>query len=117
MGAAFRGFIVGLWRNGRLHRFATYTGAKTTALEISSTQVTWRLQSRYEELRLIGQRAESGLLRGPTRLDMGKRVDETLSAGVEVSLRRRGASEIFHGFGRYAGLEVHGDLSRLQNMR
>ncbi len=44
---------------------------------------------------------------GPSTLDMGRRVVETLSAAVEVRLSDRSGREIFSGRGRHAGLEVH----------
>ena len=53
---------------------------------------------------------------GPTRQDMGKRVDETLNAPVDVRLSTATGVEIFTGCGRHAGLEVHGDLARLLRM-
>ena len=40
LGTAFRGFIVGFWWNGRLYRFATYTGAQVERLEV--TRITLR---------------------------------------------------------------------------
>ena len=57
-----------------------------------------------------------GLIRGPSVRAMGVRVAESLSASVEVRLTRlrgRQATVIFEGTGRYAGLEVEGDLERL----
>ena len=39
LGSAFRGFIVGLWHQDKLYRFATYTGAKTKTLTITDDQV------------------------------------------------------------------------------
>jgi len=53
------------------------------------------------------------LLRGPTRLDMGKRVVETLNASVQVQLKTLEGRLIFEGVGEHAGLEVMGDLPRL----
>ena len=41
LGSAFRGFIVGLWIDRQLYRFATYTGAKTDLIEITDREVIW----------------------------------------------------------------------------
>jgi tocopherol cyclase len=120
--SSFRGMIVGLWHGGRLYRFATYTGAKTERLEVSDERVTWVLRGRpfvggpAHRLELRAMRAEGGLIRGPSTIEMGVRVAESLSASVEVRLTRlRGgqATLIFKGTGRYAGLEIMGDLERL----
>jgi hypothetical protein len=110
---AFRGFIVGFWLDGELYRFATYNGAKVESLEISDDQVKWVLRNRRYRLSLNARRVEGGLLRGPTRLDMGKRVEETLNASVQVQLKTLQGRLIFEGTGEHAGLEVIGDLPRL----
>ena len=68
-------------------------------------------------LELRACRAEGGLLLGPTRQEMGKRVNETLKASVEVRLIGKDGETVFQGNGRYAGLEVHGDIERLLKMK
>jgi hypothetical protein len=47
---------------------------------------------------------------------MGKRVDETLNATVDVRLSTSAGQTLFSGRGRHAGLEVHGELERLLRM-
>ncbi len=113
--SAFRGFIVGLRHEGVLHRFATYTGARVEALEIRDEEVRWVLGDRRLRLELHAARAPGTPLRGPSRTQMHRRVDETLVSRVEVRLVERGAGGAvrFEGTGRNAGLEVHGDLGRL----
>jgi hypothetical protein len=113
---AFRGHIIGLWHEGRLYRFATYTGAHIERLEVTEEQVTWIVCDRRHRLEMRATRARGGLLCGPSRMDMGVRVPETLRATVEVRLRRLdsvGQVVLFEGTGRYAGLEVAGDVERL----
>jgi hypothetical protein len=131
--SSFRGMIVGLWHGGRLYRFATYTGAQTERLEVDSSvspgeglsgdaSVTWILRGRpfaggpLHRLEIRATRAPSGLIRGPSTRDMGVRVAESLSAIVHVRLSRLSkerAVVVFEGTGRYAGLEIEGDLERL----
>jgi hypothetical protein len=116
LGSWFRGMIVGLWHHGRLYRFATYAGARLERLEVDDRAVTWAMRDRVYRLELRATRAEGGLLRGPDTQSMGVRVPETLSATVEVRLSRlnRGRARVLlHDTGRYAGLEVVGDLERL----
>lgn len=62
---------------------------------------------------MVATRAEGGLLAGPTRQDMSKRVDETLNATVDVRLSTGSGQTLFSDRGRHAGLEVHGELERL----
>lgn len=112
-GNSFRGFIVGLWLDGKLYRFATYTGAKLESLHIFDDHIDWELRDRQHRLFLTASRGHGGLLRGPTHLDMGKRVLETLNAVVQVRLETLQGVLIFEGVGAHAGLEVIGDLPRL----
>lgn len=118
---AFPGFIIGLWRDGQLLRFATYTGAKTEHLSVTDHTIDWVVADKSHRLEMFvtqGTAGTFGLLKGPDRLDMGKRVAETLSATVHVRLTSRSAPDraIFEGTGRHAGLEVHEVASRLLKM-
>ena len=113
MGATFKGFIVGFWLEGKLHRFTTYLNSKIEALDIFDTHVTWALRNRTHRLRLNAYRAEGSALRGPTHLDMGKRVIETLNASIHVRLETLQGEVLFDSTGENAGLEVVGDLQRL----
>jgi hypothetical protein len=119
LGSAFRGHIVGLWHEGRLYRFATYTGAQIERLEIDDQEVRWTVRDRKHRLEMRATRAHGGLIRGPSRVDMGVRVPETLNATVKVRFSRLGSAGeglILEGTGRYAGLEVAGDLERLLSL-
>jgi hypothetical protein len=111
---AFRGFIAGLWHEQRLYRFATYTGAEIDALDILPDHVRWVIVDKEHKLELIARRAASGAILGPTRMEMGIRVNETLQGTVEARLENRKGKVLFEGIGRNAGLEVQGDLARLQ---
>jgi len=113
IGRAFPGFIIGLWRQGQLMRFATYSGARIEKLQVTDDHVTWTVRNRQHRLEMQAARAEGGLLLGPTREDMGKRVNETLRATVDVRLSTLAGVTLFAGQGRHAGLEAHGDLERL----
>jgi len=110
---SFRDFIAGFWLEGKLHRFATYNGAKIESLHIFDDHVDWVLRNRQLRLSLVARRVQGGLLRGPTRLDMGQRVLETLNATVEVRLETLQGAIVFEGIGAHTGLEVMGDLPRL----
>lgn len=113
LGFTFPGFIIGLWRDNKLYRFATYTGAKVERLEVTDSQVMWVVKDKQLRLEMRSSRAAGGALKGPEKLDMHKRVDETLQAIVETRLSTLSGRTIFSGIGRNAGLEVVGDLSLL----
>jgi tocopherol cyclase len=111
--SAFPGFLVGLRHDGILHRFATYTGARTEALRLSDDHIDWTVVDRRARLQIRAHRASAGLLLGPTRQRMESRVGETMLAEIEVRLEDRPTRTVLEGTGRNAGLEVHGDLERL----
>jgi tocopherol cyclase len=116
---AFPGFIVGLWHEEVLYRFATYTGARIEKLDIAGDSVTWVIRDRHHRLEMRAIRAEGGLIQAPTTADMGRRIAETLSARVEAALYAldRGRPRIlFQGTGHCAGLEAVGDLAQLRAM-
>jgi hypothetical protein len=118
-GAAFRGFIIGLWHEGELYRFATYTGAETERLAVDEEQVSWVIRDKTHRLRLVARRGAAetfGPLKGPTTTEMGKRVAESLTADIDVQLHRIEGGrerEIFAGNGRCAGLEVENAKTEL----
>ena len=119
LGSAFRGQIIGLWHERVLYRFATYTGARVEKLVIGEQAVDWVVRDRRHRIEMRARRAQAGLLKGPSKSDMGVRVPETLQAEVAVRLTalEKGAERlVFAGTGRNGGLEVGGDIPRLLRM-
>jgi hypothetical protein len=113
MGSSFPGFIVGLWHEGELYRFATYTGTKVTRLEMTPDKIYWTLANRTHRLELTADRAGSGMLYAPGDAGMARRVAESLTAKVDVRLSTLKGRVLFEDTGSYAGLEVVGDVRRL----
>lgn len=117
---SFPGFIIGLWHEGRLYRFATYTGARTERLTVTEDTVDWVVSDKAFRLSMLvtqGPGRQFGLLKGPDVTQMGKRVAETLSATVEAKLtEKRSGRVVFMEIGMYAGLEVHRVEERLLKM-
>jgi tocopherol cyclase len=104
--SAFPGFIVGFWMDGKLYRFATYTGASLEKLTIDDQQVCVVISDYKYRLEMTASGAETGLLKGPTKLDMGKRIDESMNSIVSIRFSTLTKNVIFEGTGRHAGLEV-----------
>lgn len=114
IGSSFRGFIIGLQHKGNLLRFATYTGAKTSSLNIYEDSVTWSVHNRFHRLEISAQRSTSGDLKGPSYHDMSRRVPETLNAAISVKISSiSDDSIIFEDTGLHGGLEIAGDLDTL----
>lgn len=113
IGTEFQGFIVGLWLQGKLYRFATYTGAKLEDFSISDQQVHLRFFDRSHTLEITARRNRTGLLKGPTQTAMDMRVAESLTSSIHVKLTDSNKTIIFQDTGLHAGLEVAGDIPNL----
>ena len=115
LGRRFPGFIVGVWHEGQLHRFATYTGARLETLRVQGEDVHWVMRSRTHRLELKARQGRTTSLAGPTPEDMGKEVLESLDATVEVKLEElKTGRTLMHERGECGGMEIHGDLSAIE---
>lgn len=113
LGRSFPGFLIGLWHNGTLHRFTTYTGAKTQDLHVTEKYVNWTISDHTHRIVISAKRTSGSLLKAPIRTEMHKRIEESLDSAVHVTLFNKNNNLIFEGEGRNAGLEVYGDMSEL----
>jgi len=116
MGRKFAGFIVALMVGDKLYRFATYNNSKVDVLTVNDNTVTWSMHNGDYALDIVATRTEGGLLKGPERHEMGKRVEETMQATVSVTLSTLDGfrkTPLFSDEGRNMGLEVVGDLGML----
>lgn len=111
LGSYFIGFISGFWLEGRLFRFATYTGARKF-LRISDNHVEMIFKNPKTELRLLAKQAPGTALKSPISGEMTGKINESLQAGVHAELLENGR-RIFEGRGRNAGLEVAGEVDLL----
>ncbi|MBL7795468.1 MAG: hypothetical protein JNJ90_03105 [Saprospiraceae bacterium] len=108
----FIGFISGFWLDGRLFRFATYTGARKH-LELGADSVTLVFKNPRTELRLQARQAAGTTLVSPISGEMTGKINESLQATIHVELLENG-SRIFEGTARTAGLEVAGAVELLE---
>ena len=115
LSGAFLGYIVGLWHEGQLYRFTTYTGAKLVDLAIDDTQVQMVLAQGDLRLSMSSNRTPGGILYAPTLKGMNRTITESLKTETKVHLSRNG-NTIFSGTGRHSGFEVAGNLERLIEM-
>lgn len=108
----FIGFISGFWLEGKLFRFATYTGAKKF-LKIENNEVELIFRGPGQEIRIHAQQAEGTALISPISGAMAGKINESLQAHLQVELLQKG-KRIFEGRSRTSGLELAGDLEGLQ---
>ena len=113
---SFQGLLIGLRHQGRLHRFASYTGAKVQSLRIDDEHVWLTVRGRGMTLQIKATRPGGAFLHAPIRTQMHKRVEETLDSRIEVQLLDAGGRVLLDDVGTSAGLEVHGDTDRLVRM-
>ncbi len=111
LGSYFIGFLGGFWFDGRLHRFATYTGAKKH-LEIRENEVLLIFKNPKSELRMLAKKGPTGVLVSPLAGAMLGKINESMQATVEVEFLQNGR-RIFEGTGRNAGLELAGQVGVL----
>lgn len=116
MGSSFVGNIAGLLLDGRLHRFATYTGAKLTAIETRPNEARITLADKNEELDVHVHGCDALILKAPVLGAMESRAAESLGGTIDVTLRtlRGGRAGIaYQGTGACAGIEVMNDKDEL----
>jgi hypothetical protein len=111
MGRTFPGFFSLLLEGGRIHRLATYTGARVASARLAGRQLDVRVEGRDRRLLLHAERSHEGVLLAPVEGAMDRRIGESIDARLEVRLEDLAGHTLFEGTGRSAGLEVVGDLS------
>jgi len=109
MTGSFVGSIAGLLLDGKLHRFATYTGARITCIEAGVNEAYVTVADKHEELEVRVQGCRALALKAPVLGSMEGRDAESLGGTVDVTLRVLSggrADVVFEGTGRQAGIEV-----------
>lgn len=111
IGSHFVGYIVGFLLDGKIHRFATYTGAQMKAA-LGKNEVRVAFKDRKRELRITAHKGEGGDLVSPISGEMTGKVNESMQATLEVEFYENGKLR-YKGTGRNAGLEVAGKKESL----
>ncbi len=111
LGTSFVGYIVGFWIDGKLYRFATYTGAKMQA-SIEDKTVKVSFKDRTHRLEIVAQQAGGGDLVSPISGTMTGKVNESMQATANVKFYKKDKL-IFEGNGRNMGMEVAGEIEKL----
>ncbi len=111
LGSHFVGYIVGFLWEGKIYRFATYTGAKMKAA-LGEDRVTLAFKDRKHELQIIAHKGPGGDLVSPISGEMTGKVNESMQARLDVRFFKNGQL-VYSGEGRNAGLEVAGKKESL----
>lgn len=111
LGSFFIGYIVGFLFEGKVYRFATYTGAKMKA-SLGENFVSMSFKDSTYRLELKATKGPGGELRSPISGEMRGKVNESMQAVVEVAFYKK-ENLLFQGTGRNAGLEIAGSVEKL----
>lgn len=111
LGSSFIGYIVGFLFQGKLYRFATYTGAEMKA-ELGVHEVRLSFRDKRNRLEIVAHQAGSAELVAPISGNMTGKVNESMQSTVSVRFFEN-ERLIWEGEGRHAGLEVAGAVDRL----
>ncbi|MEO1231400.1 MAG: tocopherol cyclase family protein [Myxococcota bacterium] len=103
---AFPGFLVGVWRDGQLKRFTTYTGAKVTDAGRTEDGVRFSCEDATHRLTVRARGGRAVPLHKPSEASMRGIVHEHLDATLEVRLERRSGDIEFEDVGRGAAWEA-----------
>jgi hypothetical protein len=114
LGSFFTGFIFGLYHQGQVYQFTTYTGARITHLEVTETLINLRLEDRVHTLAIEAKREKGVDLPAPQLGAMTSKVNESLRSEIRVQLRdKKTGVSLYQGVGRNAGLEFVGDTAEM----
>lgn len=111
LGSHFIGYIVGFQWEGRLYRFATYTGAQMKA-GLGERTVRLSFRDRHYRLEIEAVNTAGGELISPILGDMKGKLSESMQSTVAIAFYR-GDDLLYQGIGRNAGLEVAGPVELL----
>jgi len=119
MTGAFVGNIAGLFHDGTLHRFATYTGARLKCIETSKDEAHLVIGDRKEELEIHLHGCAEIILKAPVLGSMQGKDAESLGGTIDVTLRTIAGGQAkvaFQGTGQQAGIEIMNDRDELGQM-
>lgn len=103
---SFTGFLCFFRRGHQFYRFATYSGAKVIYYRKHGIYLDVVIRDRKYELRFRAVNHQTGSLLAPVDGEMGRTIEESITAQIYVKLYDRRGTLLFAGVGRNAGLEM-----------
>lgn len=111
LGSHFIGYIVGFLFEGKVHRFATYTGAKMMA-KMTEDTVVLAFKDRSYRLEIEAIKAAGSDLVSPMAGEMLGKVNESIQAKIQLRFYKNDRL-LYEGMGKNAGLEIAGPVEKL----
>jgi len=118
LSGAFRGFIIGLWQEGRLYPFTTYNGARLNRLSVVDKHVVVEVEKSPFLLKVRAERRKQGLLHGPYGHQMLSHVSESLDSRLTLELyQKKGTAwkNLLRLSGEPAAVEANGKLEEIMD--
>ena len=106
----FPGFLSFLQLEGKVYRFATYNRSKVASLDITEEEVKLVLKNREHVLEVEALRQDGGMLKAPRHGAMDREIQESIISTLKLVLKTRQGEVLYSDTGRYAGLEIVGDM-------
>ena len=114
---SFIGFIVGIWNNGKLYRFTTYTGAKLDSLAYQGNSVEISLSDKSYGLVVTAHQGTTGELHSPIKGAMIGKVQESINARINIILADKKTGRIIVNTKAHCcGMEVAGNIQELVSL-
>lgn len=114
LNSSFVGFISVFLLNGKILRFATYTGAKLKEVAINENGTEVCLEDKRYILRVNAVKAAGAELKSPIQGLMEGKVKESMQAVMHITLFDKHENRlIFNDTGNNTGLEIAGDTHEL----
>lgn len=108
----FPGFLSFLLLDGKVHNFATYSHSKVEVLSVNDAEVKIVLGNKSLVLELVALRQDGGMLKAPRHGNMEREIKESIISSLHLVLKNRRGEILFSDTGRYAGLEIVGDMEQ-----
>jgi hypothetical protein len=108
----FPGFLSFLHLDGRIYRFATYNRSNVVSLKVLPEFVSVVLKNKNHQLTVEAIRMEGSVLKAPRHGNMDREIKESILSRVNLELKDRHGNIKFKDMGRFAGLEIVGDMEQ-----
>lgn len=106
----FPGFLSFLQLQGKVYKFATYNRSKVASLDVTDSEVQVVLRNRKLILEVEALRQDGGMLKAPRHGAMDREIQESIISTLKLVLKNRKGEVLYSDTGRYAGLEIVGDM-------
>lgn len=116
-GRSFTGFISGLWHEGKIYRFATYTGARIKHLQQGDTEIQVSMDDKKYELIIKAKLGKTGKLQSPVKGAMTGSVQESVDGWASVQLHdKKSRRLLLETQAHCCGMELAGNLQELVSL-